>query len=645
MKQTNNLGLALYEATDNFNITGSENSLNHNMELIDEKVAKTEYIATVNLNKIQLEYGSFSYDTGATVNSSTVLRTNDYIPVEPNTRYMIYSERGVLQDTSLVFQYDKNKTFVNYTSNKATGITTHGNCRYIKIRTQTSGTSGYELCSLNTRIMVEKGLSKSFAFDGIETNASEEFEIFLKGLKYPNLNTSTLEFGTFAWNNGVTNDADNIIRSKNFIPVEGSTLYQVYSERLVMKDTQYVFEYDKDEKFIRYQTINSTLYESGITTHPNCRYIKIRTQPFEQSEDASQMLGVRIMVEKGGTKTYFKKVVAENIVPSGKDTEITSRLNINLEAFVNAMVQKEFDLGFLAITDTHSLQNDLFKIMSYFAKNHIGDFVVHLGDIAGDTPTKEAKVLEHKNFIETARSGGGADVYVLRGNHENNHTDAHPLDVDYHLTDKDFFNQSIRNTNGVVKEYPYNYFYRDFDEYKIRVIFLDAGDIYDENGEMRTTGLNVMYQQRQIDWLKNKALNFADKEDKSEWSVVTMEHCLPFKLGHILNAFMNGTSYTGTYTFNYAEVPFEVNLSCDFTSQGAMEYIGHFCGHDHKDLIGDIDYISPVRPVVQIRNATINRVEFPNMEDFAMDFITINKADRTINAYRFGLGADRSVNY
>lgn len=38
MKQTNNLGLALYESTDKFNITGSENSLNHNMELLDEAI-------------------------------------------------------------------------------------------------------------------------------------------------------------------------------------------------------------------------------------------------------------------------------------------------------------------------------------------------------------------------------------------------------------------------------------------------------------------------------------------------------------------------------------------------------------------------------------------------------------------------------
>ena len=35
MRQSSNLGLALYDKTDLMNITGLENSLNHNMELID----------------------------------------------------------------------------------------------------------------------------------------------------------------------------------------------------------------------------------------------------------------------------------------------------------------------------------------------------------------------------------------------------------------------------------------------------------------------------------------------------------------------------------------------------------------------------------------------------------------------------------
>lgn len=40
MRNTNNLGLALYDASDKMNITGAENSLNHNMELLDAELAK-----------------------------------------------------------------------------------------------------------------------------------------------------------------------------------------------------------------------------------------------------------------------------------------------------------------------------------------------------------------------------------------------------------------------------------------------------------------------------------------------------------------------------------------------------------------------------------------------------------------------------
>lgn len=38
MKQTNNLGLMLYDSADKMSITGSTNSLNHNMEIIDQAI-------------------------------------------------------------------------------------------------------------------------------------------------------------------------------------------------------------------------------------------------------------------------------------------------------------------------------------------------------------------------------------------------------------------------------------------------------------------------------------------------------------------------------------------------------------------------------------------------------------------------------
>lgn len=38
MKKTSNLNLSLYDPSDTFDITGSSNSLNNNMEIIDKKV-------------------------------------------------------------------------------------------------------------------------------------------------------------------------------------------------------------------------------------------------------------------------------------------------------------------------------------------------------------------------------------------------------------------------------------------------------------------------------------------------------------------------------------------------------------------------------------------------------------------------------
>lgn len=40
MKQTDNLGLALYEPTDKFSITGEQNSLNANMKIVDKVITE-----------------------------------------------------------------------------------------------------------------------------------------------------------------------------------------------------------------------------------------------------------------------------------------------------------------------------------------------------------------------------------------------------------------------------------------------------------------------------------------------------------------------------------------------------------------------------------------------------------------------------
>ncbi len=52
MKYTDNLNLSLYESTDSMNITGSNNSLNHNMKLIDEAINNTQKELTTQSGRI-----------------------------------------------------------------------------------------------------------------------------------------------------------------------------------------------------------------------------------------------------------------------------------------------------------------------------------------------------------------------------------------------------------------------------------------------------------------------------------------------------------------------------------------------------------------------------------------------------------------
>lgn len=79
MKKTTNLGLALYDSTDKFNITGSEDSLNHNMELIDEAVK--DKISYISVNQFKVGEDVLTADkvgTAAnwTTNGSTFTHTS-----------------------------------------------------------------------------------------------------------------------------------------------------------------------------------------------------------------------------------------------------------------------------------------------------------------------------------------------------------------------------------------------------------------------------------------------------------------------------------------------------------------------------------------------------------------------------------------
>lgn len=118
MRKTENINLNLYDPSDMFNITGGENSLNKNMEIIDKLinnlqhrvVKKTAADTSVTLEEnivfvfpematltVAGENGTFKFTSGAT---ATILTLPDSVisdlAVEPNRIYEVSIVDGYL---------------------------------------------------------------------------------------------------------------------------------------------------------------------------------------------------------------------------------------------------------------------------------------------------------------------------------------------------------------------------------------------------------------------------------------------------------------------------------------------------------------------------------------------------------------------
>ena len=72
MRQSSNLGLALYDKTDLMNITGLENSLNHNMELIDSEISQLSQNKAATPKSVSVTLAAASWDSIALTQTVTV---------------------------------------------------------------------------------------------------------------------------------------------------------------------------------------------------------------------------------------------------------------------------------------------------------------------------------------------------------------------------------------------------------------------------------------------------------------------------------------------------------------------------------------------------------------------------------------------
>lgn len=300
------------------------------------------------------------------------------------------------------------------------------------------------------------------------------------------------------------------------------------------------------------------------------------------------------------------------------------------------------------------------------------DFILNAGDIiaSADTFTLEqglySVTTQNREFDKPEKQ------IIAIGNHDQNgHTLHSEQEMSWTVTHKMFFDSCYRylekDKDVVWGSKEDLYFYKDFEDKRIRLIVLNSQDAGEETKTVDgvkylkyNTLTTIGFRQEQLNWLAAVALDFSSKTNKSDWHTMVCCHVgirrditdnAPQFSNYeaveaVIMAFKNGTSVSKNYTDTKNDGLFTVSVSADYTAQGAMPFIGVFSGHNHCDRIYTENYPQttimagyPDKGYDSIDRTTETKNEF------AFDVVAVDKDTRKVKFVRFGAGSDREYNY
>lgn len=367
----------------------------------------------------------------------------------------------------------------------------------------------------------------------------------------------------------------------------------------------------------------------------------------------------------------IQTVVAPDYVITGAENVADKILNArSADTFVMACVSDlhtsgsgdESSVGILhagqAINEIQSLTElDLFAILGDI---QVGNF---------EERTTQSFKYTKKCFSDIAKN---VPCIYLQGNHDELPSDS------TEAAQKKYYAFIGANNVGTVTDYNNkfrNYGYRDFDNYKVRVIYLNTADVseYEMSYDNNITS-------SQMTWFINTALNLSSKDDAGEWGIIVCgHHPLNWsasgngsvtKALDVLDAYKGRTS--GNVTIDGQSIAY------DFSDETA-EFICHIHGHLHnfrEEVLGTNKVLSITVPNACFgRNneygaydyATypdvVNRYGddganndgagtqrvFAKMSDSAQDtafsVFCIDRANKTVDVFNYGSGIDRKWDY
>ncbi len=331
-------------------------------------------------------------------------------------------------------------------------------------------------------------------------------------------------------------------------------------------------------------------------------------------------------------------------------------------------VRNAHSLVFGAVSDLHTTGSDI----SATSVLHAGmgmdavngytqlDLILNFGDVMVgylDDTYKEG----FKQVKSAFHSVSKAVLYIqMQGNHDQISSDTTEQASQKYFA---YIGANNKSTHIDYENLHRNYGYMDFDNQKIRVIYLNTADVSD--GDITS---DCWISEPQIDWFINTALDFRDKPD---WSfIVCSHHPLNWSnatepLLSILDGYKGKSS--GSITINNKAVYY------DFT-EATAELIAHFHGHLHNFRAEQLG--SNGLWTITIPNACYDRNNeygtasayseeikakygdtdengnqrqfnktFNSQKDTAFNAVVVDKQNRKIYCFNYGAGIDREITY
>ncbi|MBO1909794.1 metallophosphoesterase, partial [Microvirga sp. 3-52] len=370
-------------------------------------------------------------------------------------------------------------------------------------------------------------------------------------------------------------------------------------------------------------------------------------------ENSLKVIDERVTALEGTTITDPSNGEVSRI-PSYWQNHVKEKIEVIKTHQANAGIDGT-SFGF--VTDMHVIENAkksgviMEKVLTECDVPYFFNGGDHVGGAAG--VTKEQTIKELREVRSLFKAVENKCIMTI-GNHDDNSI---TNNYDKTVFGNEMYSEVFRyiTTDSKFKAGKTGQFlYADDEVSKVRYISLNSLDvpyIRNEDGTLVYRGMDTWaFRQEQLEWFGNVALN----TPTDEWGVVVCSH-IPINQGLIKNdsiamsmlqAYNDKTTYTGS---GQVGTDFEVNVSVDYTGKGG-DAICWIAGHYHRDQYITLSSNFTFKAVVTINDSLNKDALAPqktlgtNTEN-AFDIFTINKATRTVNITRIGVGSDRKFNY